>query len=157
MSDDVKNIFVSHVHEDDVTLQKLKDLLRQSDYNVRDSSIHSSKPNDAVNADYIKSQILAPRIRWASTLVVLVSPKTCTSKWCDWEIEYAMEQGKRIVGVWEPGSQACDLPTGLEAYADAMVGWQADRVMDAITGKINNWYNPDGQEHPLRSISRYNC
>ncbi len=42
-------------------------------------------------------------------------------------------------------------------YADAVVGWQADRVMDAVTGKINNWFTAGGEERASRDIDRYNC
>lgn len=74
MADEVKNVFISHVHEDDDALQDLKNLLKNNGYEIRDSSIDSSKPNQAENPDYIKSEILAPRIQWASTMVVLISP-----------------------------------------------------------------------------------
>jgi hypothetical protein len=152
-----KNVFVSHVHEDDKLLQDLKDLLAKNGYEIRDGSIDSSKPNEAKSGEYIKSEVLAPRIRWASTLIVLISPRTHESKWVDWEIEYALKEGKRIVGLWAQGGQDSDIPKPLDQYRDAMVGWQADRVMDAITGKINNSYGPDGQERPPRKITHYSC
>ena len=66
-----KNACISHVHEDDDLLQKVKDLLGPKGY--RDGSVDSSKPNEATSDEYIKSEILAPRIRWASTMVVMVS------------------------------------------------------------------------------------
>lgn len=157
MSDDIKNIFISHIHEDDEVLQNLKDLLTKNGYNVRDASIDSSKPNDAKDPEYIKSQILAPRITWASTMVVLISPDTCTSTYVDWEIEYAHKKGKRIVGVWAHGEKGCKAPANLDKYADAVVGWQADRVMDAINGTSNEWLNPGGEQHPIRDIPRYIC
>lgn len=154
---DVKNIFISHVHEDDKLLQDFKDLLGRNGYEIRDSSIDSSKPNEATSEDYIKSKVLAPRLRWASTMVVLISADTHKSEWVEWEIEYAQRKGKRIVGLWVQGGQDSDIPKNLDAYADAVVGWQADRVMDAITGKINNWFTPEGQERLPRAIARYRC
>jgi len=157
MSDEVKNVFVSHIHEDDARLTQLKDLLGRNDYEIRDGSISSSKPNEATDPDYIKSEILAPRIQWASTLVVLISPDTHTSPWVEWEIEYAHKQGKRIVGLWAQGARDSDVPANLDLYADAVVGWQADSVMDAITGGLNNWFTSDGTERPVRPISRYSC
>lgn len=157
MSDDVKNVFISHVHEDDSILKDLKDLLARSGYDIRDGSIDSSKPNQAKDPDYIKSEILAPRIRWASTMVVLISPETHTSGYVDWEIEYAHKQRKRIIGVWMQGAKDSDLPKALDKYRDALVGWQADRVMDAIIGKINQSSSPDGKELPSREIGRYKC
>ena len=157
MSDETKNIFISHIHEDDDVLQGLKDLLNRSGYSIRDGSIDSSKPNDAQSDDYIKSDILAPRIHWASTMIVLISPDTHTSKWVDWEIEYAAMEGKRIIGVWGQGCQDSNVPANLDRYADAVVGWQAERVMDAVTGKINNWYTCNGTQREPRTLTRYSC
>jgi hypothetical protein len=154
---DLRNIFISHVHEDDHRLQPLKELLQRAGLEVRDGSINSDKPNDAKDEEYIKHEIIAPRVRWASALVVLVSPDTCDSWWVNWEIEYAQKQGKRIVGVWDHGEADCDLPDGLEQYADAVVGWQADRVIDAINGTINNFDPQAGAPPAARKIPRHSC
>ncbi len=62
MPDQKKNVFISHVHEDDDLLPKLKDLAARAGMAVRDGSINSEKPNDASNPDYIKRAILRPRI-----------------------------------------------------------------------------------------------
>src|SRR5205085_9227433 len=124
-ADEVKNVFISHIHEDDGELTGVKDLLAKNGYQSRDGSINSDKPNDAQNEDYIKSQILAPRIQWASTMIVLISSDTHTSPWVEWEIEYAQQMGKRIVGLWAQGAKDSDVPKNLDRYADAVVGWQA--------------------------------
>ena len=157
MAGDIKNVFIPHVHEDDQTLQALKDLLKGNGYEIRDGSIDSSKPNEAKDENYIKTEILAPRIRWASTVVVLISQETHNSKWVDWEIEYAHKQEKRIIGVWSQGSQDADVPANFELYGDACVGWQADRVMDAIEGRTDDWVGPTGDARPPRNIARYSC
>src|ERR1039458_1613859 len=157
MADDVKNVFISHVHEDDDVLAGLKKLIGKGGLTVRDSSINSSNPNDAKHPDYIKSQILAPQIRWASTLLVYITPKTKGSEWVNWEIEYAEKQGKRIVGVWAHGDNDCEVPDALKNYADAVVGWNGDKIIDAISGKLNDWENPDGTECAPRPIKRYSC
>src|ERR1700675_3324296 len=107
MSDEIKNVFISHIHEDDALIPELKDLASKSGCEVRDAGITNSNPNEASDPDYIKYQILAPQIQWASTLVVLVSPETHSHEWVDWEIEYAMQEGKRIVGVWDQGAKDC--------------------------------------------------
>ena len=116
----------------------------------RDASITTDKFNAATNESYIKYQILAPRINWASVLVVYVSPDTKNSEWMNWEIEYAHKQGKRIVGVWERGARDCELPEALERYADAVVGWNGESIIDAIKGKSNTWYKQDGSGQGYR-------
>ena len=47
MVDETKNVFVSHVHEDDDGLGKLKDLLKANGMTIRDYSISSDNPNRA--------------------------------------------------------------------------------------------------------------
>jgi Thoeris protein ThsB, TIR-like domain len=157
MAGETNNIFISHIHEDDEELTNMKNLLEARGFHVRDSSINSANPNEAHDPDYIKSGILAPRIRWAGVLVVLISPETRNSEWVNWEIEYANKLDKRIVGVWAHGANECDVPDALELYADAVVGWQAERIKDAICGEINNWETSDGALRPDRGIARYAC
>src|SRR5262245_14149146 len=132
MANDIKNVFISHVHEDDAGLKKLKDLVASKGMAIRDASIHAGKENDAKSPDYIKTKILAPQIDWASTFIAYITPKTKASPWVDWEIEYAEKQGKQIIGVWAHGDNKCEVPQALEKYADAVVGWNADRIIDAI-------------------------
>ncbi|VFT08539.1 Uncharacterised protein [Pseudomonas aeruginosa] len=50
-----RNVFISHVHKDDHGLQKLKDLLAPKGIEVRDSSIHTGKFNNATDEHYIKT------------------------------------------------------------------------------------------------------
>ena len=157
MADETKNVFVSHVHEDDDGLAKLKDLLKANGMTIRDYSISSDNPNNAKSEGYIKSEILAPRIQQCSTLVVYVSTETKDSDYVNWEVEYAQNQDKRIVGVWADGEKGCELPEALTKYADAVVGWTGNRIIDAINGEIDGWENPDGSQAPPRDIKRYSC
>jgi MTH538 TIR-like domain (DUF1863) len=152
-----RNVFISHIHENDHRLSPLKDLLSAAGMEVRDGSIHSEKPNNAKSPDYIKFEILKPQINWASVLVVLITPDTKNSEWVAWEIECAERMGKRIVGVWDHGKAQCDIPPVLDQYADAIVGWQGERVKDAIEGRINSREQPDGVPAKLRAIPRYSC
>jgi MTH538 TIR-like domain (DUF1863) len=157
MADQTKNVFISHVHEDDAGLGKIKDLLGRNGMTIRDSSINSSNPNNAKSPDYIKSNILAPQIQWAGTLLVYVSPKTKNSEWVNWEIEHAHKEGKRIVGVWEHGAKDCDLPEALNDYADAVVGWHGNSIINAINGTSGAWENPDGGKCDPRPLKRHPC
>ena len=157
MADEIKNVFISHVHEDDEGLGKLKELIGKGGLTVRDSSINKSNPNNAKGPDYIKSQILAPQIRWASTFLVYITPKTKDSEWVNWEIEYAEKCGKRIVGIYAHGANECDVPEALEKYADDVRGWQSDGIIDAILGKTNEWHKPTGELREPRPIKRFGC
>jgi hypothetical protein len=153
---ETKNVFISHIHEDDAALQKLKTLLSAKGMDIRDSSIHIGKFNNASDEHYIKTQILAPAINWAGVFICHVSPQTKDSPWVNWEIEYAAKQGKRIVGVWEHGEKECDLPNALTEYADAMVGWNGDAIIDAINGK-DSCEKPDGGPCETVPLKRHPC
>ena len=158
---DTKNIFISHVHEHDKLLPKLKDLISKAGIEVRDSSIHSDKPNNAKDPDYIKKEYLKPHIEWASTMVVLIANGTAQSDWVNWEISYAIEQRKNLVGVFAPGATDADIPDALRTHGDAaVVGWQGNRVVDAINGKINAWDDPvtgNPRATPEWVVKRYDC
>ncbi len=157
---DTKNVFISHVHEDDELVPKLKELVAKAGIEVRDGSITSDKPNEAQNEEYIKREILEPRIQWASTLVVLITHDTAQSWWVNWEIKRAVELGKNVVGVYAQGATNADIPEDLQKCGDAaIVGWQGDRVVDAINGKIHDWDSPDSSapRSPEWLIRRYSC
>ncbi len=157
MAGKTKNIFISHIHEDDEGLGKLKSLLKDNGMTIRDYSINADNPNNAHSEKYIKSQILAPRIQQSSTLLVYISPETKDSEYVNWEIDYAQKQNKRIVGVWAHGENECEVPEALQKYADAVVGWTGNRIIDAINGKIDNWENADGTQRAKQDIKRYSC
>ena len=157
MREQIRNVFISHIHEDDGGINQIQNLAGRHGMIVRNGSVTSDRPNSAEAENYIKYQILAPRIDWASVLVVYVSPETRHSWWVNWEIEYAHRQGKRIVGVWERGARDCELPEALEDYADAIVGWNGESIIDAINGESDEWHQPDGSEQEYRVIGRHSC
>ena len=157
---DKKNIFISHVHEDDELVPKLKDLVAKAGMEVRDGSITSDKPNEAKSKEYIKREILTPRIHWASKLVVLITRDTADSWWVNWEIDYAVREGKGVIGVYAQGATTAEIPEALQRCGDsAIVGWQGERVVDAINGKIPDWDKPDSgaPRNPEWSIKRWSC
>jgi MTH538 TIR-like domain (DUF1863) len=152
----LKNVFISHIHEDDHRLQPLKDIAAKHGLEVRDASINSLKPNEAQNEDYIMYQTLAPRIDWAGVLVVLVSGDTHESEWVNREIEYAERHDTRIVGVLDRGESDADLPETLKDYADAIVNWDGEKIVAAILGE-NIFCRSDGSPRDPSDIPRHNC
>ena len=145
--DKTKNVFVSHYNKDEENIGKLKSLLSQKGYTIKNSSIDSTKPNRATNPEYIK-RLLRMRIQWAGTFICLIGPNTHKREWVDWEIEQAFKKGKRIVGVFINGAKDTDVPENFQKYGDALVGWHSDRIINAIEGKINNWETTTGEERP---------
>lgn len=153
-----KNVFISHYGEDDQYVQNLKAMLKKRDYELRNSSIDSTKTNYAQDEHYIKYDLLRPGINWAGTLIVLIGDKTHSRPWVDWEIEQANKLGTRIIGVYAYGSNGATLPANFELYGNALVGWNPDRIIDALNGKLNNWEALDGTSRVgTWSSPRSNC
>ncbi|TKG89251.1 TIR domain-containing protein [Puteibacter caeruleilacunae] len=139
------NVFISHYGKDDEHVQRLKGLLKKNGRVLRNSSIDSTKPNNAKNENYIKG-LLSDGITWAGTTVVLIGPETHTRWWVDWEIERSFKEGNRIVGVYINGGSDSDVPENFQKYGDALVGWDTGRIEGAIDGSINNWENSSGED-----------
>lgn len=157
MATRIKNVFVSHRHEDDDGLRELKNLMKQHGTECHDYSITADNPNNAHNENYIKYEILAPRIQQAGCLLVYVSNRTRHSEWVEWEIDYAQKLGKRIVGVWARGDRDCEIPEAFDRHGDAVVGWNGESIVDAINGESDVWYNEDGSLRGYRNIARFSC
>ena len=152
-----KNVFISHVHSDDKKLANLKGLIKSGGMDVKDSSITDDKPNKANSHEYIKSEILKPRIDWASILIVYISPDTKNSEWVDWEIDCAYKQEKIIIGVHERGARDCEAPEMLYVHADAIVGWDTKKIIDAINGNYKQFEKSDGAPCVPHPIRRHPC
>ncbi len=140
-----KNVFISHYSKDDEHIGKLQKLLGNKGHTIKNSSIDSSKPNQAKNPEYIKS-LLRSRIQWAGTTVVLIGPDTHKREWVNWEIEQSNKADNRIVGLYIHGKTDSIVPEVFDKYGDALVGWDSGHIIDAIEGRCNNFENPDGTE-----------
>jgi len=158
-----RHVFVSHHHKDDANVDAMSSLLQSIGCEIRNSSIRALRPinQERMKKGMVKDETirrwLRAKLSWCGAVVVLVGKETHTRSWVNWEIKEAMRQGKRIIGVWEHGGRESDLPENLRKYGVAVVGWQAGRIVDAIDGKVNNWYDPDGNEFPPRQLPRAKC
>ena len=117
---EIKNVFVSHYHEDEDSIKQFKDLL-SADYCIKNYSVTSEKYNNATNEEYIKS-LLRPLINQSSTLICLIGPETHDSKWVDWEIREAEKLDRQIIGVYIQGAKDSDIPPALEEFARKSIG-----------------------------------
>ncbi|MDD2635506.1 MAG: TIR domain-containing protein [Bacteroidales bacterium] len=155
--DKSKNVFISHFNQDEENIGKMKNLLSGKGYTIKNSSIDSTKPNQATHPEYIK-RLLRMRIHWAGTFICLIGPKSHTRPWIDWEIEQANKKGKRIIGVYINGASDSDVPDAFDKFGNALVGWTADRIIGAIEGTINNWESSSGEPRaPRWSQQHDNC
>lgn len=151
------NIFISHKGEDEKYIEKFKKMIsKHGDYEVRDSSIVETEPNNATSEEYIKS-IIRPKIDWAGKVIVLIGKETSKSDWVTWEIEHAMRSGdKSIIGVYLEGTTDDDVPTALNKFGDSCVTWDPEKIVDAIEGK-RIWMNSQGNIRPNIGLGREIC
>ena len=103
-------------------------------------------------------RLLRMKMRWASTVVVLIGPKTHTRPWVNWEIEQANKLGKRIVGVYLHGGTEANVPEALNDYGQAIVNWNTKSVVGAIEGNNNQFEKPGGGlREPVHAMATSRC
>lgn len=160
MSEEIKNIFVSHEHKDADKIEAFKDLIGRHGINMRDSSIYESKlKNNAKNEQYIKQELIKPQMHWAGTVVVLIGKDTAKSDYVNWEIKTAAEMGKRVIGVYLQGARDEDVPPALDEYGYGLVGWNGEKIVRAIEGEDMDWEKSDGtprDDNPL-DLPHFTC
>ena len=144
--DTVKNIFISHYGGDEKYIEQFKSKIG-SRFQIRDSSVVETNPNNATNENYIKYNILKPKIDWAGTVVVLIGKETKNRDYVNWEIEYAIRNDKTVIGVYLPGATEKDLPSGVQQYGDSLVSWDSSQLDAALLGQTV-WETPSGGRRP---------
>ena len=75
-----KNVFISHHHKDDNSVDGLTSLLSKSGYEVRNSSIRVDQDNSPSNdgktlSDETIKNKLRPKISWAGNVIVIIGNK----------------------------------------------------------------------------------
>jgi MTH538 TIR-like domain (DUF1863) len=143
-----KNVFISHYHKDDEHVQRLKSRFLEKGYQLKNSSIDSTKhkPRNKKPSDAVVKRLLRLRINWAGAFICLIGDRTHTREWVDYEIKKAREKGKKIIGVYTHGAKGADLPDELNVNASLLFGWNSiGKIIDAIENNTPyDWENPDG-------------
>lgn len=154
------NVFISHHGKDDDYVQRLKQRLTDKGYNIRNSSIDSTKHRDVRPSDAVIQRLLRKGINWAGTFICLIGKNTHTRPWVNYEIRQAYLQGKRIVGVYAHGSaNNVELPEAFKKYGGPLLGWNSlDKLGDVMAGKNIPNEKPDGKpSSPIHKTPRVKC
>lgn len=94
-----KTIFISFDYDNDSHYKNLLlawDKNKDFDFGFYDGSLRDAI--NSTNASYIKSQI-KPKILAATRLLCLVGKQASKSAWIDWEIQTAVDNHKKLIGV----------------------------------------------------------
>ncbi len=162
MRDVIKNVFVSHHHKDDSSVDGLTKMLSGKGYHLRNSSIRV-KPENQARLDQKKvsdrtiERLLRMKMRWAGQVIVVIGKETYKREWVNWEIKVAHQLGKPIIGVYENGlKDQIEIPQNLKRYASSIVGWRSESVVGALNG-IGQFQNPDGSFSPKVDGGNVTC
>jgi hypothetical protein len=128
-----KKVFISYDYDKD---KHYKNLLLAWDGNKHfNFSIHDHSADVSVNstdATAIK-RVISRYINEATYFLIIVGEKTHKSSWVKWEIEKAVELGKRIVAVKTDRENVS--PNALLGIG---ANWAMSFTYDAISKAINN-------------------
>lgn len=128
-----KKVFISYDYENDKHYKNLLlawDANRQFDFYISDYSADVSI--NSTDAGVIKRTI-SNYINHITVFLVIVGKNTSKSSWVKWEIEKAVELGKKIVAV----KTDKDNTTPLELYGVG-ASWALSFTQDAITKALNS-------------------
>lgn len=154
------NIFISHYGKDDEHVQNLKQRLKAGGYDVRNSSIDSTKHRPYKPSDATIKRYLRAGIKWAGTFICLIGDKTHTRPWVNYEIEQAHKQGKPIVGIYKHGClNNVEVPDAMKKYGGNLIGWNSlDKLGDIMNGKVLPFEQPNGSNsQPIYDVTRVIC
>lgn len=158
----LRNVFVSHHHKDDASVDGLTSILAGRSYNIRNSSIRAKPENQKrldnnIVSDKTIKRLLRMKMRWASQVIVVIGKETHSRPWVNWEIQVAHQLGKPIIGVYENGlKDQVEIPENLQKYASSIVGWRSSSVIDALEGK-SQFQKPDGSVSPKNTGRNITC
>jgi len=153
MTKKIRNVFVSHHHKDDASVDGLTRMVAGKNYQFRNSSIRVNAANQRrldknKVSDRTIARLLKMKMRWASQIIVVIGKETHSRQWVDWEIKTAHQLGKPIIGVYENGlKDQVEIPENLKKYATSIVGWKSGSVIGALDGG-SEFQNPTGSPMP---------
>lgn len=117
-----KRVFLSFLGEDKQRVQGLQLLAANPNYDLEfyDESVRSAI--NSSDADYIKRRI-REKISRTTVTVCLISEKTHTSGWVDWELQESHDKGNTIIAMALKDVERAVLPTLIKQLDLKFHGW----------------------------------
>ena len=125
-------LFISHTWQYNADYYRLIQMLdNASNFIYANYSVPEHDPVDANNKTKLKEE-LRQQIRPVEVVIILGGMYVAYSDWIQFEIDYATELSKPILGIKPRGAQV--MPTAVQDAADKIVGWSTSTIVAAIRG-----------------------
>lgn len=119
-------LFISHAWKHNDEYYSLVKMLDEApNFKWRNCSVPEHDPLEGDLQEGLRKQI-----RPASIVLILAGMYATYSDWIEFEIQFANQSGKPIVGIEPWGSER--IPTAVQQAAIVMVGWNTASIVSAI-------------------------
>lgn len=126
-----KRVFLSFIAEDLDHVRGLRLLAANPDYDLEFYDESVRVPIDSQQAGYVKT-VIREKITRSSVTVCLISKKTYTSAWVDWELEESDSQGNRIIAMALKGVDRAVLPKLIKEKGLTFHPWDPAKLAELI-------------------------
>jgi hypothetical protein len=126
-----KRVFLSFIEEDKERVQGLRLLAANPNYDLEFYDESVSVAINSKDAGYIKQRI-REKISRTSVTVCLISEKTHTSEWVDWELQESDEKGNTIIAMALKGVERAVLPRLIKAKGLTSHAWDPQQLNELI-------------------------
>lgn len=124
------DLFISHAWRYHDDYMRMVNLLNEApSFSWRNYSVPRQDPLHAGHTEALK-QDLRKQIRPVNAIVVLAGIYATHSGWIQFEIDYARDLGKPILGVRPWGSER--ISQAVREASDEIVGWNTSTIVGAI-------------------------
>ncbi len=117
-----KRVFLSFDEEDKAQVQGLRLLAANPNYDLEFYDESVRVPINSRDADYIKQRI-REKLNRTSITVCLISEKTHTSLWVDWELEESDKKNNLIIAMALKGVERAALPNLIKEKGLTFYSW----------------------------------
>lgn len=123
-------IFISHAWKYNDDYYRLNELLKEApNFLYANYSVPEHDPVDANNNTKLREE-LRQQIRPVEVVIILGGMYVAYSDWIQFEIDFAEDLDKPILGIRPWG--AAKMPKAVQDVADKIVGWNTSTIVSAI-------------------------
>lgn len=120
-----KRVFLSFIAEDRDRVQGLRLLAANPNYDLEFYDESVRVPINSQDADYVK-RVIREKINRTSITVCLISERTHTSEWVNWELEESHKKGNKIIAMALKGVERAVLPKVIRDLNLSFYAWDPE-------------------------------